>query len=279
MTGIKKVLHGVPADSLPRLKPQKLGRHYHKIPHYIRELSAKYPRIISDYFLRAYRINLELLRVDVHEHVSREAECRYRSALGKVGFAMDRALLTEALECYYGGTCLPNHEAPPVSTSEQRMRTRLGLDVAQLFARSILAGQTFGKLEPYENAYEEAAWEYVAELQFSSHVTGSQSSIFIYLDTQLVDEMTSRLTPPAPPAQSGSSLNQIRQLPVRLDCVVASLQMPLAQALALRPGDVLPMRLLEHCDVKINQQKLFRGAIFEDEGALFLTSLESVKTP
>ena len=91
--------------------------------------------------------------------------------------------------------------------------------------------------------------------------------------------MTSRLTPPAPPAQSGSSLNQIRQLPVRLDCVVASLQMPLAQALALRPGDVLPMRLLEHCDVKINQQKLFRGAIFEDEGALFLTSLESVKTP
>lgn len=279
MTGIKKVLHGVPADSLPRLKPQKLGRHYHKIPHYIRELSAKYPRIISDYFLRAYRINLELLRVDVHEHVSREAECRYRSALGKVGFAMDRALLTEALECYYGGTCLPNHEAPPVSTSEQRMRTRLGLDVAQLFARSILAGQTFGKLESYENAYEEAAWEYVAELQFTSHITGSQSSIFIYLDTQLVDEMTSRLTPPAPPAQSGSSLNQIRQLPVRLDCVVASLQMPLAQALALRPGDVLPMRLLEYCDVQINQQKLFRGAIFEDEGALFLTSLESVKTP
>lgn len=72
MTGIKKVLHGVPADSLPRLKPQKLGRHYHKIPHYIREFSAKYPRIISDYFLRAYRINLELLRVDVHEHVSRK---------------------------------------------------------------------------------------------------------------------------------------------------------------------------------------------------------------
>lgn len=117
---------------------------------------------------------------------------------------MDRALLTEALECYYGGTCLPNHEAPPVSTSEQRMRTRLGLDVAQLFARSILAGQTFGKLESYENAYEEAAWEYVAELQFSSHITGSQSSIFIYLDTQLVDEMTSRLTPPAPPRRAAA---------------------------------------------------------------------------
>jgi len=79
--------------------------------------------------------------------------------------------------------------------------------------------------------------------------------------------------------QSGNSLNQIRQLPVRLDCVVASLQMPLSQVLALRPGDILPMRLLERCDVQINQQKLFRGAIFEDDGSLFLTSLESVKTP
>src|SRR5690606_25901876 len=241
MTRIKKVLHGVPADSLTRLKPQKLGRHYHKIPHYIREISAKYPRIISDYFLRNYRINLELLRVDVHEEINKEAECLYRSTLGKVGFAMDRALLTEALECYYGGTCLPNHEAPPVSTSEQRMRTRLALDVTQLFARSILAGQTFGKLEPYDNTYEEAVWEYVAEFNFISHITGSQASIFIYLDTQLVDELTSRLTPPAAATQSGNSLNQIRQLPVRLDCVVASLQMPLSQVLALRPGDILPM--------------------------------------
>ena len=44
-------------------------------------------------------------------------------------------------------------------------------------------------------------------------------------------------------------------------------------------GDILPMRLLERCDVQINQQKLFRGAIFEDDGSLFLTSLESMKTP
>ncbi|VXC86525.1 conserved hypothetical protein [Pseudomonas sp. 8Z] len=279
MTGIKKVHHGVPADSLTRLKPQKLGRHYHKIPHYIRELSNKYPRIISDYFLRNYRINLELLKVDVHEQVAQDAECVYRSPYGKVGFSIERALLTEALECYYGGTCLPNHEAPPISTSEQRMRTRLGMDVTQLFARSILAGSTFGKLETYDNAYDEAVWEYVAQFHFTSHITGSQASIFIYLDTQLVDELTSRLTPAAPTSQHGSSLNQIRNLPVRLDCVVASLQMPLSQVLALRPGDVLSMRLLERCEVQINQQKLFRGVIFEEDGSLLLTSLESVKTP
>jgi len=31
--------------------------------------------------------------------------------------------------------------------------------------------------------------------------------------------------------------------------------------------------------VRVNQQKLFRGAIFEDDGTLFLSSLESVKNP
>tara|TARA_R110000868_G_scaffold410008_3_gene696857 strand:- start:6883 stop:7722 length:840 start_codon:yes stop_codon:yes gene_type:complete len=279
MTGNAKVHHGVPAESLTRLKPQKLGRHYHKIPMYIRELSSKHPRVISDYFLRNYRINLELNKVMVHEQRSEAAECIYRSALGKVGFSIDRALLTEALECYYGGTSLPSHDTPPISTSEQRMRSRLGIDIAQIFARSILAGATFGDLKPYENAYVETLWEYIAEFQYTSHITGVSSSIFIYLDTHLVDELTSRLTHPSTSQLIGNPVEQIKHLPVQLDCVIASLQMPLSQVLDLRLGDILMVRLLERCDVQINQQKLFRGAILEDDGSLLLTSLESVKTP
>ena len=61
--------------------------------------------------------------------------------------------------------------------------------------------------------------------------------------------------------------------------MIAALQMPLAQVLALKPGDILMVRLLERCEVQINQQKLFRGSLFEEDGALFLTSLESMKNP
>ncbi|MCY1337771.1 hypothetical protein D9M69_236090 [compost metagenome] len=279
MTGHSKVHHGVPAESLTRLKPQKLGRHYHKIPQYIREIASKHPRNISDYFLRNYRINLELYKLEVHEQRAQAAECIYRCALGKVGFAIDRALLTEALECYYGGTCLPSHDTPPISTSEQRMRNRLGIDIAQIFARSLLSGATFGELSPHDNDYEIVQWEYVAEFRYTSHITGSQSSIFIYLDNQLVDELTSRLASPQPARLNGNPANHIKHLPVRLDCVVAALQMPLSQVLGLRPGDILMMRLLERCEVQINQQKLFRSSIFEEDGALYLTSLESVKSP
>lgn len=278
MTGNAKVLHGTSADQLTRLKPQKLGRHYHKIPSYIRELSRKHPRVIGDYFLRNYRINLELHNVLVHDQHSLPAECIYRSPLGKVGFAIDRTLLTEALECYYGGTSLPSASAPPVSTSEQRLRSRLGIDVTQIFARSILAGGTFGELTPYDNAYDETQWEYIAELQYSSHIIGQQSSIFIYMDTQLVDELTSRLASPTATQFSGNPADHIKLLPVQLNCVIAAMQMPLAQVLELRLNDVVMIRLRERCDVEINQQKLFRGAIFEEDGALLLTALESVKT-
>lgn len=279
MTGHSKVHHRVPAENLTRLKPQKLGRHYHKIPQYIKEIASKYPRIIGDYFLRNYRINLELHKVEVLEERESAPDCIYKSTLGKVGFAIDRPLLTEALECYYGGTGLPSHDAPPISTSEQRMRNRLGIDITQIFARALLSGSTFGNLAPHENDFDPAVWEYVAEFKYISHLTGNQSSIFLYLDNQLVDELTARLSGPVSSNLSGDPSRHIQHLPVRLECVVAALQMPLSQVLALQLGDILMVRLLERTEVRINQQRLFRGTIFEDDGSLFLTSLESVKNP
>ncbi|MBO0640673.1 MAG: hypothetical protein FH750_01320 [Pseudomonas stutzeri] len=276
MTGNAKVHHGVPAQSLTVLKPQKLGRHHHKIPQYIKESTNKNPRLIGDYFLRNYRINLELNRIDVQEERGEEPDCIYRSAMGKVGFSIDRALLTEALECYYGGTVIASQDTPPISTSEQRMRNRLGMDITDIFARSILSGETFGKLDSYRNDYEETSWEYVAEYEYISHITGSRSSIYLYLDTELVDELTSRLAGPPVPRLPSNPIDHIKHLPVRLDCVVAAAQMPLAQVLALQLDDILMLRPLDRYEVRINQQKLFRGTIFEEDGALFLTSLESV---
>lgn len=279
MNGQSNVIHGVPAESLVRLKPQKLGRHYHKVPQFIRETMTRYPRLISDYFLGNYRINLELQTLDIHEELDAQAACIFRGPLGKIGFSIDRSLLTEALECYYGGTCLPNADMPPISTSEQRMRNRLGQDVVQIFGRAMLGGESLGELHPHDNTYEEVHWEYIAEFRYLSHVTDTQAALFVYLDHQLVDELTQRLTGPQLLRQGGNPVNNIKHLPVRLDCVLAALQLPLSQVLGLRPGNVIPVRLRERCDVQISGHRLFNGTLFEEDGALFLTSLESVKTP
>lgn len=118
----------------------------------------------------------------------------------------------------------------------------------------------------------------MAELEFLCHSSGNSSSIYIYLDDDLVDALLGRLTRPAATRAGGCPVESIKQLPVRLDCVLAAAELPLAQVLSLEPGDILTVRRLERYDVRINQHTLFRGAIFEEGGALYLTSLESVKS-
>ncbi|MET1076681.1 MAG: FliM/FliN family flagellar motor switch protein [Pseudomonas sp.] len=279
MTGHSKVQHAVPVEQLTRLKPSKLGRHYHRVPQYIREVFAKHPRVISDYFLRNYRINLELLRVVVHEQREADPGRIYQGSSGKLGFSIERSLLTEALECYYGGSSRPNLSTPPVSSSEQRLSTRLGVDVSQIFLRAVLANDDSDELLPHDNDYEEVCWEYVVELQFTSHTSAQPASLFIHLDHQLVDELTSRLSGPIAPSSLGNPAQQLQQLPVRLSCVLTNQQLPLAKVLELKVGDILQTRLLERCEVRVNQQKLFRGSLFEEDGCLYLTSLESVEQP
>ncbi len=279
MTGNSKVHHQVPPERITVLKPHKLGRHCHKIPHHIKDITRRNPRPIVDYFLRSYRINIELNAVSVHEQPPRDPDLIYMSPLGKVGFSIDRLLLNETIECYYGGTVYSLESAPPISASEQRMRDRLGKDIIDLFARTMLAGDTFGELVAHQSDYQEIAWEYVAELAYTSHTSGIRSSILIYLDSDLVDALTARLSPPQQTHAEGDPLEVISQLPVRLDCVIAAVEMPLEQVLKLQLNDILLVRPLERYEVRINRQKLFRGTIFEEDGALFLTSLESTTSP
>lgn len=279
MIGHKKVQHRVPAEALTFLKPQKIGRYYHKVPAYIKELKGKYPKVISDYVLTHYRINIELCDVRVQEHFSDVPECRYHSAIGKIGFSVERPLLAELLESYYGGTRRPSEKAPPVSASENRMRERLGIDISKICAQIMLGGTPLQHIDASVSAYEEIHWGYRVELVYRSQASATESSICLYLDTLVVDELTRRLTDAHPATTAEPTTQRIHDLPVRLDCILASTQIPLSSVLDLRVGDILLMRLLDRCEVHINKQKLFHGAISESDGSLFLTSLESVKSP
>lgn len=271
-----KVQHGVPPDSLVRLKPHKLGRHYHKVPEHIIEAANKYPRVIVDYFLRNFRVHLEQKSVTVTETVSAEPACVFRSALGKVGFSIARPLLSDILECYYGGVSLPKSDNAPISTSEERMRERLGRDIGGLFGRALFADSSLVNMDVYDNAYDRPEWDYQIEFVFENHVTSTCAPLVLYLDNQLSDLLTSRMAAPNSSQRLGDPMTNIKRLPVRMECIIASVQMQLAAVLALQPNDVIMVRMEERCDVRIAQQKLFRGAIFENDGSLCLTSLESV---
>jgi flagellar motor switch protein FliM len=277
MTSPKKIFHQAPADRFTLLNPQKLGTHFHKVPHYITTLSSKYPKIFSDYFLRHYRLNIDLCNVIIHERFDQKPECMLSSNNGNLGFTIERTLLSEVLECYYGGTTMGSQDSSPVSSSEDRMRDRLALDITAIVIRMLLGDEAPDDLQPQVNAYMEITWEYMVEFQYLSAALGTTSSIFLHVDNVVVDELTRRLCDQAAVSATICPFSRIKNLPVRLDCVLVSLQMPLYRVLALKTGDILMVRLLERCEVQINQQKLFRGALCEDDGSLFLTSIHSVK--
>ena len=277
MTGYRKVQHQVPIKDVVFLKPEKLGRYYHKVPTYIKELAGKYPKVISDYFLSTYRINCDLRHVIVHESLLSSPQCRYLTEMGKVGFSIDRPLLAELLESYYGGSTPPAQDEPPISASENRMRMRLGIDISKICARMLLGGVPLGHIEASVSTYDDIHWGYCIEFVFFSLATGLESSLHLYLDAQLVDELTRRQSDIEPSLASEHPGHRIAQLPVRLDCVLARAQLPLSNILALQVDVILMVRLLDRCEVLIKQQKLFNGAISENDGSLFLTSLDSVK--
>lgn len=279
MSGHKKVFHQVPAEQLTFLQLQKLGRHQHKLPNHLKKLCGQYPKVISDYFLRHLRIAIELRDITVHEQLEPGAECSFRTSLGKIGFAIDRTLMAEVLECYYGGVSPLGQADQPVSSSEERMNERLGAALAQICLRMLFGPGSPESLELVANAYEQSQWEYRLALTFVSPASGTQSMLHFHLDGQLVNELTQRMTAPTHSAPTHRPARLIRQVPVRLNCVLVNEQLSLARAMALRPGDILLVRLPARCDVRINQQKLFQASICERDGSLLATSLVSVKTP
>jgi flagellar motor switch protein FliM len=282
MTGHAKVQHGVARDDLTLLRHSKLGRPYHSAAQRITDTLGKHPRWLGDYFLRHYRIALEGDGNTLHEQPPRPADYYYQSRLGRFGFAADRALLAELLECYYGGARLAEPVAgavtEPVSASEQRLHLRLGHDLVRLCGELLLGGYELSRLESC-NPRAEEPWEFVLELALLNPVSGQRGAVLIYLDGALVDEIIHRLPGTEAGARGHSAPVTIGQLPVRLDCVLAHLRMPLSRALALKPDDILMLRLPDRCDVRINQLTLFTGTVAQQGGALVLNSLESVKKP
>jgi flagellar motor switch protein FliM len=276
MTGHAKVQHGVARDGLTLLRPSKLGRPYHSAAQRITDTLGKHPRWLGDYFLRHYRIALEGDGTTLHEQPPRPADYHYQSRLGRFGFSADRVLLAELLECYYGSARLGEPVAQLVSASEQRLHLRLGQDLVRLCGELLLGGYELSRLESASPRADEP-WEFVLELNLLSPVSGQRGAVLIYLDEALVDEIIHRLPGTEAGARGHSAPVAIGQLPVRLDCVLAHLRMPLSRALALKPDDILMLRLPDRCDVRINQLTLFTGAVAQQGGALVLNSLESVK--
>ena len=134
-----------------------------------------------------------------------------------MGFSLDRPLLAELLERYYGGISPTGQNDPPISASETRLLARMGVDLCRLCARMLTGGTPLQHIDDAVSTYEEIHWGYCVEFVFGHLAAGAEASVYLFLDTHAVDELTRHLSEPAPPPSAQPDEQRISQLPVRLN--------------------------------------------------------------
>ncbi|MDN2479888.1 FliM/FliN family flagellar motor switch protein [Vibrio agarivorans] len=191
-------------------------------------------------------------------HSSHRGVCRLELSLH---------LLAQLAEAFYGGKpCFSAHASSNVThlrlnASEKRVQTRLS---------SVVLNQIDANWSPLDNSPE-----------FNTACLSVRFDIVIgelrgELSLQLDDELLIALGEPTKTTSyTSEEINdkrnhQLRQVPVKLNAVLAQQRMPLEQVAQLRVGDIITSDIKEIVEVSSGEQKLFLARISEQNNHLVL---------
>ncbi|MCG7365215.1 FliM/FliN family flagellar motor switch protein [Pantoea sp. ACRSH] len=276
-------------DTLPELETldiSKLGRPWHKLPKSMNDNFDILDARLGIYFLKKLRVNatLESMTFSVDRHF-KHAQI-FSTSYGNLGFVIDRLLLLNILHDYYGlnkeSVHIEPDESMPVTKTEERLQSKLGLELTSL----IICKETFGENIEIKMDYSAVInqWPWCITFNLEGYKQGSFS---ILLDRHHVDQTLANLRSPVSKEhrqQKADSLSpsQLKRLfdslPVRLNGRLASLNLTVAQIADIKPGDIIPIPLNEPMPVFIGKEQIFEAAIAEDYGKLFFCDIHE-KTP
>lgn len=97
-----KVYNHDPRPDIVSLEINKLGRPHHKIPKIVNSYFSIIESEISLYFLKKYRINITLDDIKFQTNCSHKNAKMLTSQMGNIAFDIDRLLLLNILNDYYG---------------------------------------------------------------------------------------------------------------------------------------------------------------------------------
>ncbi|WP_145500250.1 FliM/FliN family flagellar motor switch protein [Yersinia bercovieri] len=268
------------SDSLPdilALDINKLGRPYHKIPKIVGDYFAVIETEISLYFLRKYRINITL------SDIKFKSDCSYKntqvliSQIGHIGFDIDRALLLNILNDYYGLTKEKNITSPvgdsPITKTEERLKNKLSLEITEL----ILNQPVFGEPLAIKNSNSTPImnWSYRMDFWLKDF---ENCGFTLLIDLPHVDRLLNTLkTKQKEENKKLQTLSSkqfdllISKLPVQLTSQLSCSELTFSELIELREGDIIFATLPERFPVLIGKQHLFNAVVTESRGKLFLS--------
>lgn len=272
-----RIYHQGEHPEMMRLDVNKLGRPYHKVPKIFTDKFDQFDGKLSIYFLKKFRVNVALKAMQFQMDSWKKNSQIFISAIGNLGFNIDRALLLNILQDYYGLAKDNQQNMPaepaPVTKTEERLQNKLAIELVSLLTSDALFGEKLTIKPDYSALITQWTWR--IEFTLDGYDQGNFS---LLLDAAHVDRLLTNMRQHA--ADRARLQQEVQQqdvqatfsnLPVRLHGRLATLPLTVAELLLLKHGDILPMALPDRVPLFIGPQPLFNAAIREDRGQLFFS--------
>lgn len=269
--------HATPAQPIV-LDPCTLGRPYHLLGDVLQDVQRRIDHLLHE------RFNL---RRGTHFCATRAviAAIRQRDTAGWRAYASQdsqlhvrasRQLMLALLACHYDTPFHADTEPGPETGTERRFAAHMHAALLGALA-SVVGDSEAQALAPAADTLpgagaralritiEDAARSLAGDIEFA--LDGAWlARLFARIDTQ---RKRAPITADGTPAG--------RRIPVCLTVRMLTKDMALDDLLRMRRGDVLPVRLPDTADVLVNDVRVYRGALAEQQGAVCITAFEPVE--
>ncbi|BET61184.1 FliM/FliN family flagellar motor switch protein [Yersinia pseudotuberculosis] len=272
-----KVYNHDPRPDIVSLEINKLGRPHHKIPKIVNSYFSIIESEISLYFLKKYRINITLDDIKFQTNCSHKNAKMLTSQMGNIAFDIDRLLLLNILNDYYGLSqekkTTTTEKLSPLTKTEERLKNKLGLEITDLFLNQPFFGEHL--IINNSTAALIACWSYRIDFFLKDY---HKSGFSIFIDAPHIDRFINTIkTKSEKSVEKNVSLSEkqlehlVKKLPVTLTSQLSNINLTLAELMALKEGDIISASLPEYFPVFIGKEALFSAAITENRGKLFFS--------
>lgn len=263
------------------LDPCTLGRPYHLLDEILQDIKRRIGHTFHERFNLRRGTNFVASHIAITAIRPRDAAGwrTYTSDHGQLAVRCERTLLLALLACHYN-TPLDDAAlaAPgPETGTERRFAAQLHATVLDAFAAAVVGDPA----QPFPPAADTlpAPTARALRITIEDRTRNLSGELEFALDEAWLSRLFARLDAqrlrPTPPASDGTPANV--RIPVTLSVRMLTKDMRLDDLLRVNPGDVLPVRLPDTADVLVNGVRLYRAALAEQQGAMWITSFELVE--
>ncbi|MCW7536516.1 FliM/FliN family flagellar motor C-terminal domain-containing protein [Aquabacterium sp. A7-Y] len=268
------------------LDPSTLGRPVHRLDRFTRRWREDLGQQLRDGLNRRWRTAFEIGEVSLQQRLAPADAGRwmaFTSAAGRIACAIERPLLLALLARRYGAP-VATPAAVPETATEERLAAQLAQQFAEALAGRIEAGCTEDAPDtPGPAALQRAGLQvprtagWTLQARVLEPALDIDTSLWFTLDAAWMDRLLAGLAPARPRATERSEparpLSQ--QLRLTLTARLLEKELPLGELLALRVGDLIPVRL-GPTEVLVDDTQLFTATVAEHQGKLCLTAFSDV---